>query len=68
LAKCEFGATNVNYLGYRLTHKGILLGLDILRAVMDSKPCNTVKEIRQFIGLCKFFKLMSEILQQSVLP
>jgi hypothetical protein len=38
LGKCEFGATNVNNLGYRLTPKRILPGLDILKAVRNSKP------------------------------
>ncbi len=32
LGKCEFGANNVNYLGYRLTPEGILPGLDKLKA------------------------------------
>jgi hypothetical protein len=44
LAKCEFGATNVNYLGLRLTPEEILPGLDKLKAVRDSKPQNTVQE------------------------
>ena len=56
LAKCEFGATNVNYLGYRLTPNGILPGLDKLKAVRDSKRPTTVQEIRQFMGLCNFFR------------
>jgi hypothetical protein len=38
LSKYEFGATNVNYLGFRLTPKGILPGIDKLKAVRDSKP------------------------------
>ena len=56
LAKCSFGATNVNYLGYRLTPEGILPGLDKLKAVKDSKKPTTVQEIRQFMGLCNFFR------------
>ena len=56
LAKCEFGATNVNYLGYRLTPEGILPGLDKLKAVRDSKMPTNVQEIRQFMGLCNFFR------------
>jgi hypothetical protein len=33
LSKCEFGATYVSYLGYRLTPEGILPGSDKLKAV-----------------------------------
>jgi hypothetical protein len=35
-AKCGFGATNVSYLGYRLTPDGILPGSVKLKAVRDN--------------------------------
>jgi len=56
LKKCEFGATNVSYLGFRLTPDGILPGLDKLKVVREAKPPRTVTEIRQFLGLCNFFR------------
>ena len=43
LSKCEFGANNVNYLGFRLTPEGILPGLDKLKAVRNSRPPSTVQ-------------------------
>ena len=56
LPKCEFGADNVSYLGFRLTPEGILPGADKLKAVRDSKPPSSVHEVRQFMGLCNFFR------------
>ena len=56
LSKCEFGATNVSYLGFRLTPEGILPGSDKLKAVRDSEPPKTVHQVRQFMGLCNFFR------------
>jgi hypothetical protein len=56
LKKCEFGSTNVSYLGYRLTPLGILPGSDKLKAVRDSEPPKNVHEVRQFMGLCNFFR------------
>jgi hypothetical protein len=56
LSKCESGATNVSYLGNRLTPEGILPGVNKLKAVRDSKPHSTILEIRQFMGLCNFFR------------
>jgi hypothetical protein len=47
LSKCKFGATNVKYLGFRLTPEGILPWIDKLKAVRDSKPPRTVQEIQQ---------------------
>jgi hypothetical protein len=38
LEKCNFGSTNVTYLGFRLTPKGILPGLDKLSAVRNATP------------------------------
>jgi len=54
--KCEFGARNVQYLGFRLTPKGILPGVDKLQAVRDMKPPTSVTEVRQFLGLCNYFR------------
>jgi hypothetical protein len=54
--KCEFGATSVQYLGFRLTPKGILPGKDKLQAVRDMKPPTSVTEVRQFLGLCNYFR------------
>ena len=56
LKKCEFGATNVSYLGFRLTPNGILPGADKLKAVKDTPPPSSVHQVRQFLGLCNFFR------------
>jgi len=54
--KCEFGATNVSYLGFRLTPDGILPGTDKLKAVRDMAAPINVTQIRQFLGLCNYFR------------
>jgi hypothetical protein len=56
LEKCVFGSTNVSYLGFRLTESGIKPGSDKLKAVAAAKPPANVHEIRQFLGLCNFFR------------
>ena len=56
LQKCEFGSKNVAYLGFRLTEKGVKPGVDKLKAVEQTNPPSTVHEIRQFLGLCNFFR------------
>jgi hypothetical protein len=47
LPKSFFGAVEVSYLGFRLTPQGITPGTDKLKAV---------HEVRQFLGLCNFFR------------
>ena len=55
--KLQIATGEINYLGYNLSHdKGIRPGLAKTKAVANWKaPCN-VKEIRQFLGLCSFFR------------
>ena len=56
LPKCEFGAKNVQYLGFRLTPESFLPGVDKLKAVKNTEIPNSIKEVRQFTGLCNFFR------------
>jgi hypothetical protein len=56
LKKCVFGSSETSYLGFRLTKNGIFPGSDKLKAVKDAKPPENVKQIRQFLGLCNFFR------------
>jgi len=56
IAKCEFGSRNVAYLGFRLNEDGVRPGVDKLKAVARTSPPDSVHEIRQFLGLCNFFR------------
>jgi hypothetical protein len=56
VAKCFFGNTEVNYLGFRLTPEGIKPGKDKLKAVENAKIPATKEEIKSFVGLCNFFR------------
>jgi len=56
LPKCDFGSKDVAYLGFRLTEEGVKPGSDKLKAVAQATPPSNVHEIRQFLGLCNFFR------------
>lgn len=56
LEKCHFAKLEVEYLGFKLTPNGILPGTDKTQAVRDTKPPTTVHQVRQFLGLCNFFR------------
>lgn len=56
LKKCEFGAKEVSYLGFRLTPEGIFPGLEKTDAIRKAKPPQNPQEVRQFLGLCNFFR------------
>ena len=56
LKKCVFGSPEVTYLGFQLTPEGIKPGKDKLKAVADFQPPANTREVRQFLGLCNFFR------------
>ena len=56
LKKCVFGSSETSNLGFCLTKNGIFPGTDKLKAVKEAKPPENVKQIRQFLGLCNFFR------------
>ena len=56
LAKCFFGNTEVAYLGFVLTPEGIRPGREKLQLLRDMPPPNNLRQVRQFIGLCNFFR------------
>ena len=56
LAICFFGKTEVAYLGFVLTPEGIRPGRKKLQLLRDMLPPNSLRQVRQFIALCNFFR------------
>ena len=57
-AKCQFAAKEVAYLGYTLTEQGVKPGYEKLEAVKNFPVPKTIKNIREFCGLCNYFSHM----------
>ena len=56
-SKVQLGASEINFLGYNiLRNKGIRPGLLKTEAIAKWKMPSSVKEIKQFLGLCSFFR------------
>ena len=68
LPKCFFGAVEVSYLGFLLTPQGIKPGTDKLKAVAKALPPKDIHEVRQFLGLCNFFRGHVENFAQIAAP
>jgi hypothetical protein len=68
LPKCEFGANNVQYLGFRLTPEGILPGVDKLKSVRNAEVPKSVKKVSQFIGLCYFCRSHIKLFAKVAAP
>ena len=68
LKKCLFGSTSVSYLGFQLTPQGIKPGKDKLKAVGAAPPPTDVRQIKQFLGLCNFFRNLVKNFAQITAP
>ena len=56
LNKCVFGGPQVTYLGFKLTPEGIRPGKEKLACVTKTLPLTNTREVRQWLGLCNFFR------------
>ncbi len=55
MPKSFFGATEVSYLGFKLSPEGIKPGADKLKAVAAAPLPNDISEVSDFLGLCNLF-------------
>lgn len=56
LEKCFFFQTEINYLGYEISERGLRPGNTKVQAVSEFPEPSNVHQIRQFVGLASFFR------------
>jgi hypothetical protein len=54
--KCDFGARRIKYLGHIISAEGVQPSDDKIKAVRDFPEPTSVKKIREFTGLCNYFR------------
>ena len=50
-SKCSFGMGSGKFLGYMVTHRGIEVNPDQIKAINDLKPPRNAKEIQKLTGM-----------------
>jgi hypothetical protein len=67
ISKSKFFAEQIEYLGYWITRKGIQPINNKVEAILNIKAPKTRKktEIRQFIGIVKYYQLGAVIMQHK---
>ena len=50
-SKCSFGVGSSKFLGYMVTHRGIKVNLDQIKAINDLKPPQNAKEVQKLTGM-----------------
>ena len=53
-SKCNFFCTEINYLGHKVSVKGMQPGTKGLRGIAEIVPPTTYTEVRKFVGATRF--------------
>jgi hypothetical protein len=56
LEKCEFGVTEVDFLGHRITQEGLKMDDHKVKAILDWEPPKLVPALRSFLGLASYYR------------
>jgi hypothetical protein len=55
LEKCEFGVTEVDFLGHRIIQEGLKMDENKVKATLDWEPPKSVPALRSFLGLASYY-------------
>jgi hypothetical protein len=55
-SKCEFGMTELLYLGHIISAQGVQVHQEKIRAILDWPTPRNVTELRSFFGLCSYYR------------
>ncbi len=56
LEKCEFGVTEVDFLGHRITQEGLVMDDHKVKVILDWEPPKSVPALRSFLGLASYYR------------
>ena len=68
LSKCEFGMTEMLYLGHIIGVDGVRVHEEKIRAIRDWTEPRNVTELRGFIGICTYYRNFVKNLSQLAVP
>ena len=56
VSKCHFAQRKIKFLGHYVSEKGIEVNPENIAAIKRMNPPRSTKEVRQFIGMCSFYR------------
>lgn len=68
LSKCSFGATEVDYLGHKVSGKGVSMEGTKIQAVLEWPTPSNIKQLRGFLGLTGYYRRFIKSYAHIVAP
>ena len=68
LSKCEFGMTEMLYLGHVIGANGVKMHWDKIKAIRDWPPSRNTTDMKSFIGLCTYYRRYVKGFSQLAAP
>ena len=68
LSKCEFGLTEMLYLGHIIGVDGVRVHEEKIRAIRDWPKSRNVTKLRGFVGICTYYRKFVKSFSQLAAP
>lgn len=68
VSKCVFGVSDIDFLGYNISHCGIKPSSDRVRAILDYDRPKGVKQLQKFVGMINYYHRYIPHLANTLVP